>query len=298
MLLNPTRALKQALLPSLLAALVALGGMAFMASAAPTAEAQVAVTSLATLQTIAGEDPRADFGRIRIPSIDVDAAIGAHAVPDEGVMPNPYGPGDVSWYDFESTWFGGIPGEGGNAVMSGHVSYNATVSYAGIRYQGAGIFARLDELRPGDTIEVDRGGQTYRYMVSWSRTLPEQTNDEWGRALSSNVSTDSITLYTCDGAFDGGTLAFSHRLVVRAEQVEGTPNAILPAGRITFGISETSHPVALAMAQKYPVSAIYAQHPTTGRWLVYRPGAPGFTNTLSGNLRVGTPVLIVNDAAP
>lgn len=294
---SPTRALKRALVPSLLAALVASGVVASMASMASTAEAQTAVHSLAALHAIAGKDPRADVGRIRIPSIGVDAAIGAHPVPDGGVMPNPYGPGDVSWYDFESTWFGGEPGSGQNAVMSGHVNYDAHVSYAGVRYQGAGIFARLDQLKPGDAIEVDRGEQTYRYMVSWSQTLPEQTNEAWGSVLSRSVSTDSLTLYTCDGAFDRGTLSFSHRLVVRAERVEGTPNSIVPTGRITFGISQTNHPVALAMAQKYPVSAIYAQHPTTGRWLVYRPGAPSFTNTLSGNLRTGTPVLIVNDAA-
>lgn len=260
--------------------------------------AQAQVSTLDELTAIAGEDPRADFGRIRIPAIGVDAAIGAHAVPDGGTMPNPYGPGDVSWYDFESAWFGGAPGDGGNAVMSGHVNYNASVSYAGLRYRGAGVFAGLDELEPGDTIEVDRAGKTFRYMVSWSRLMPEVSNSAWVDVLSRFVPTDSLTLYTCDGLFDAASHTYSHRLVIRAEKLEGTPNRIVSIDRITFGISNTNHPVALANAQDYPVEAIYAQHPLTGRWLVYRPGAPAFTQTLLGHLRVGSPVLIVNADIP
>jgi len=275
-------------------ALAVLAGVALTAT--PRVMAQTEVTTLAALRNLAGEDPRADFARLRIPSIGVDAAVGAHEVPAGGVMPNPYGPGDVSWYDFDETFFGGAPGTGANAVMSGHVNYNANVSYAGLRYRGLGVFARLEELEPGDLVEVDRDGATHSYMVSWSRMLPGETNEAWGSILRGDVPTDSLTLYTCDGTFDGRTLSFSHRLVVRAERVEGTANHIQSVGRISFGVSQTNHPVALAQAQNYPVSAIFAQHPTTGRWLIYRPGAPAFTNTLSGNLRVGSPVLVINDS--
>jgi len=276
-----------------LGAALALAALALVA--ASPASAQTEVITLATLRALAGEDPRADFARLRIPSIGVDAAVGAHAVPDGGTMPNPYGPGDVSWYDFEEKYFGGVPGAGRNAVMSGHVNYNARVSYAGLRYRGLGVFGRLDELKPGDAIEIDRGGATFRYMVSWSRLLPAESNETWGSVLKGDTATDSLTLYTCDGTFDGRTLSFSHRLVVRAERVEGTANRIRPVARVTAAVSRTNHPVALAKAQDYPVSAIYAQHPQTGRWLVYRPDAPYFANTLMGHLRPGTVVFIVND---
>ena len=259
--------------------------------------AQTEISTLSSLSAFAGDDPRADYARLRIPSIGVDAAVGAHEVPDGGVMPNPYGPGDVAWYDFEQSVFGGEPGSGGNTVMSGHVNYNANVSHAGVRYRGLGIFARLDELEPGDTVEVVRGGKTYRYMVSWRRLFAAEANSRWGSALTSSVSTDSITLFTCDGTFDGRTLSYSHRLVVRAERVEGTPNRIPYLGWVSAGITQTNHPVALAMAQAYPVRTIYAQDPS-GRWLMYSPGAPSFTNTLLGNLRIGTPVFIVRAAPP
>lgn len=278
-------------------ALAVLGGL-MLATLARPAEAQAVVTTLSQLRTAAGEDPRADIGRLRIPSIGVDAAYGAHSVEDGGVMPNPYGPGDVAWYEFATTWFGGTPGTGQNAVMSGHVNYNANVSYAGVRYRGAGVFARLGELEPGDLIEVDRDGQTYRFMVSWSRTMPAVGDSSWGSILSSVVPTDSLTLYTCDGTFDGRTLEFSHRYAVRAERVDGTPNRIPDVGRVTFGISRTNHPAALAQAQTYPVESIFAQDPDTGRWLVYRPGAPSFANTLMGRLRIGSPVMMVRGGVP
>ncbi|MGE3961878.1 MAG: class F sortase [Dehalococcoidia bacterium] len=275
----------------------AVSMLALVAPTAAPASAETEISTLAQLAAIAGEDPRADYGRLRIPAIGVDAAIGAHEVVDDA-MPNPYGPGDISWYDFGTVWFGGAPGAGQNAVMSGHVNYNASVSYAGVRYRGAGVFARLGDLAPGDVVEVDRGGVTYRYMVSWSRLLADASNSSWGDVLSAFVPTDSLTLYTCDGAFNGATLSYSHRLVVRAERLEGAANRIPSAGRVTFGVSRTNHPVALAQAQTYPVEAIFAQHPQTGRWLVYRPGAPAFTNTLLGNLRVGSPVLIINADEP
>ena len=267
--------------------------LATLTLASPVA-AQTEISTLSSLTAFAGDDPRADYARLRIPSIGVDAAVGAHEVPDGGVMPNPYGPGDVAWYDFEQSVFGGEPGSGRNTVMSGHVNYNANVSYAGVRYRGLGIFARLDELEPGDTVEVVRGGKTYRYMVSWRRLFAAEANNRWGTALTSSVPTDSITLFTCDGTFDGRNLSYSHRLVVRAERVDGTPNRIPYRGRVSPGITQTNHPVALAMAQDYAVKTIYAQD-ASGRWLTYSPGAPAFTNTLLGNLRIGSPVFIVSD---
>jgi sortase (surface protein transpeptidase) len=264
-----------------------------LTSASPVA-AQTEISTLASLTAFAGDDPRATYARLRIPAIGVDAAVGAHEVAEGGVMPNPYGPGDVAWYDFAQPVFGGEPGSGRNTVMSGHVNYNAYLSYAGVRYRGLGIFARLDELEAGDHIEVVRGGKTYRYMVSWRQLFAADANNRWGTALSSLVPTDSITLFTCDGTFDGRNLSYSHRLVVRAERVDGTPNRIPYLARVTSGVTQTNHPVALARAQDYPVKTIYAQD-SSGRWLTYTPGAPSFTNTLLGNLKIGAPVFIVSD---
>jgi len=259
------------------------------AASPPEASAQTVVTRLADLVQTAGDDTRADFGRIRMASIGVDAPLAARRVADTvGTrMPNPYGPGDVAWYDFEHPSFGGAPGAGRNAIVSGHIDYNTLVPHAGVRYRGPGVFERLDDLQPGDVIEVTRGTRTYRYAVSWKRVLPE-VSSAWEAILSSRVAVESLTLYTCDGVFDRGRLSYSDRLVVRAELLEGTPNQYNTAdafqGYSVFR-SGTTHPAALFRAQRNPVSILFMWHEGQQRWLTYRPGAPTSANTLLGHLR-------------
>lgn len=275
-----------------IAALLLIAGIGAWGAASP-AEAAGEFRRIADLVAAAGEDPRAGYGRIRIPSLGVDAPLSERDVAlGDARMPNPYGPADVAWYDFESLWYGGDPGAGRNAIFSGHVDYNAHVSYAGARYRGEGVFARLGELQPGDVVEVVRDGKTYRYAVSWKQLLPGDPSERWDRVLSSSVPVDSITLYTCDGAFSGATLSYSHRLVVRAERLEGTPRRLpAPVHGVTYGRGGTTHPVALAQAQRFEVGALFMRHPTTGEWLTYRPGAPSFVNTMLGYLRPETLVI-------
>src|SRR5690606_2804642 len=101
-----------------------------------------------------GEPQDADFARLRIPVLGVDAPVGEYQV-DGRVMPAPDNPVEVAWYDmglFPGS--GGRPGEGGNAIFAGHVDYFANLAYAGTRYRGPGIFYELATLRPGHVIEV------------------------------------------------------------------------------------------------------------------------------------------------
>lgn len=277
--------------------LYAVAGLGWSALKGPSpAHAQTStVYSLSALKAVAGEDPRASYARIRIPSLGVDAPVSSHVVEAEApAMPNPYGPADVAWYDFEETYFGGAPGAGRNAVLSGHVNYNATVSYAGVRYAGPGVFADIDQLKPGDIIEVVRAGKTYRYAVSWQRIVDDQASEAWGRVIAGDTLIDSITLFTCEGTFDPATRSYSHRIVVRAERLEGNANrfAAPVGGTFSVGVSGSTHPEALIAAQRWPVEAVYAKHPVTGQWLVYRQGAPAFANTLLGSLRQDSFVII------
>jgi sortase (surface protein transpeptidase) len=256
---------------------------------------ETTIYSLSALAARAGDDPRATYARIRIPSLGVDAPVSSHRVEaDASAMPNPYGPADAGWYDFEETYFGGAPGAGRNAVFSGHVNYNANVGYAGVRYAGPGVFAEINRLRPGDIIEVERNGKTYRYAVSWQRIVDDQASTAWTSVVAGGTSIDSITLFTCDGTFDPATRSYSHRTVVRAERLEGNANRFAAplGGTFSVGVSGTTHPEALIAAQRWPVTAIYAMHPTSGQWLVYRHGAPAFANTLLGYLRQDSFVII------
>lgn len=163
----------------------------------------------------------ATFARLRIPMLGVDAAVAPRSVDETGVMPLPAGPADVVWYDL-STWagMGGVPGEGRNAIFAGHVDYAAYVPYAEADYRGGGVFEALDHLSPGDIVEIEYQGDTFRYAVVWNQQLsasPDVT--DWGAVWSDRVSIDSVTLYTCGGDFDPLTQTYNDRTVVRAERL-------------------------------------------------------------------------------
>ena len=179
------------------------------------AEDDGVVRSLEALHSEFGEAPDATMGRMRIPSIGVDAAIGQRGIGEDGAMPNPSGPGDVVWYDFQN-WpgLGGWPGGGGNAVFAGHVDRAAWVEYAGVEYFGPGVFYTLAQIAPGAEIVVEAEGQALAYTVV---SVDEVAADgDWRAVFSSDLGQDSITLITCGGDFDREQHAYTARTVVRA----------------------------------------------------------------------------------
>ncbi|GAB3984952.1 sortase domain-containing protein [Plantactinospora veratri] len=106
----------------------------------------------------------------------------------------------------EAGWYAGgtAPGDVGPAVLAGHVD-SAT---------GPAVFARLSELRPGDRIEVRRGGRWLGFRVSGA-----------GRHAKDAFPTDAVyrptpgpelRLITCAGAFDRSTRHYRDNLVVYA----------------------------------------------------------------------------------
>lgn len=142
--------------------------------------------------------------RLVIPSIGVDAAVEVKSVGSDGVMQSPSGPEVVTWYDFSSP-----PSGAGNAVFAGHLDY------AGY---GPAIFWRLGELQPGDEIEVyQQDGTTLRYGVTSIR--PFAATDD-ARAVIGSTGSPTITLITCDGAFDGQARAYDQRLVVTGDRID------------------------------------------------------------------------------
>jgi LPXTG-site transpeptidase (sortase) family protein len=182
-----------------------------------SAEAVEAIRSLGEFVSDHGYPEDASFARVRIPRLGVDARAASRYVGGDGVMANPQGPADVIWYDL-SAWpgMGGAPGEGGNAIFSGHVDYNANVRYANVRYRGPGVFRELAGLSSGDIIEIDYAGETFRYAVVRNEQLGP--NSDWG-ALWRTGTTEMVTLYTCGGEFDVNTHSYSDRVVVQAERI-------------------------------------------------------------------------------
>jgi sortase (surface protein transpeptidase) len=231
-------------------------------------------------------EPPAIDGRLRIPSIGVDAPLGPQLTAPDGTMPMPHGPVDVAWYDFSlHPGLGGVPGLVGNAIVSGHVDYAANVPYAGVRYSGPAVFAGLGTLQPGARIEVVRNGRTVAYRVVSVEVQPAETAD-W-LTLFASTPVEMLTLFTCTGDFNPATVSYSDRVVVQAVRVLGEARRldVTADGRFLYGTGGTSDPRELAAAQPGGVSGLYARDPVSGEWLTFVPGAPAFINTLTGRLR-------------
>ncbi len=184
----------------------------------PTGQPGQVITNVKDLVTKFGYPPGTNYATIRIPTIGVDARVGAKTVGRDATMAAPSGPADVVWYDM-GLWdgMGGSPGGGQNAVFSGHVDYADPVPYANVSYRGQAVFSQLHLLSQGDIVEIDYRGQTLRYKVEWRRQLSDDT--DWGSIWSSKTGADSITLYTCGGDFNFQTRQYHDRVVVRATRI-------------------------------------------------------------------------------
>lgn len=205
------------------------------------------LSSLDTFRAVYGEPPDATLGRIRIPSIGVDAPLGARTVGSDGTMELPSGPSDLVWYDL-SRWrgLGGRIGAGGNAVLAGYADYDGRVEYAMSRelalylsahaaagdavarlltgaaaYRGPGVLFDLQLLELGSLIEVEVGGATFRYMVTWRRVITASDSPAWAEIWSADVERDSLTIVTTGGDFDFTARSDGDRIVIRAERIDG-----------------------------------------------------------------------------
>lgn len=192
-------------------------------ASAATEDEPASPSTLTSLQAFIenyGYPASATLARLRIPRLGIEGQVGPKVVGDaDAVMPDPDGPADIVWYDM-SAWagLGGEPGAGGNAIFGGHVDYNGQVPYAAITYRGLGVFKNLVTLGPGDLIEIEYRGETLSYAVVWSRQVDSVATD-WEEIWSSDVGVDSITLFTCGGAFDAASRSYADRIVVRAERI-------------------------------------------------------------------------------
>ena len=124
-----------------------------------------ATTPAASSGSSSNQGPAAESSmRFKIASIGVDAPVTIRTIGSDGQMGTPNGRFDVVWYDFSAyPSMGGYPGDGGNAVFSGHVDYHP-------HYEA--VFWDLHLVGPGDIIEVDlSNGSIVRYSVQWAQTI-------------------------------------------------------------------------------------------------------------------------------
>lgn len=138
--------------------------------------------------------------RVQITSIGVDSELLYLGLRSNGALEvPPADPGSpAGWYNKSPT-----PGEVGPAVLLGHV--NDTQN-------DAGVFARLDELKDGDAIEVTREDQSVATFVVTS-TEKYSKDDFPTQKVYGNTETPEIRLITCDG-YDPNSGLWGENLVV------------------------------------------------------------------------------------
>jgi len=154
--------------------------------------------------------------RLRIDALDVNAPVvelgldprKVPQVTDDGVK--------VAWYNFSA-----FPGEGGNAVFAGHVSWARTPA----------VFFDLEDLQAGDEIRLVRSEApdiVYEVFASFSVDPKERDSVK----VMAPVAKDMVTLITCGGRWvpdskDPMGGSFTERIVVQASRVQPAVN--LPA---------------------------------------------------------------------
>ena len=162
---------------------------------------------------------------LRLPSLSLSAAVLGVGLTPGKVMDAPTGPAaDPVWQ--QAFWYRGsaVPGALSTALLAGHVSDPLG---------RPGVFASIDQLRPGDPIVVhdSRSNLDVRFAVTGSTTytLVEAADPAVLRKIYGDgpvagavpqPSADGLahlTLITCAGTFTKGT--HDHRLVVSATRV-------------------------------------------------------------------------------
>lgn len=145
--------------------------------------------------------------RLRIPSIDVDAHIGPLAIRPDRTIDVPADADDTGW------WADGPePGEAGPAVILGHVDSRT----------GPAVFFRLDELRSGDVIHVDRiDGSSVVYRIE---RVERHAKDRFPTDDVYGPTDDSVLrLVTCGGDFDRSTRHYLDNVIAFATFVDVVP---------------------------------------------------------------------------
>lgn len=157
------------------------------------------VAVLLVLASLAVPAAAADETRLSIPALNVSAPVGRFPLNGVSWTIDPWFTGlghlqGTGWFD-----------RGGNIAIGGH-------SYLPDRTPG--IFVALHTLRAGDVVIVSYNGETRQYTVTDVRSVA--VND---LSVLYPVSSERLTLITCDGAsYDPNSNLYHRRVIVAAER--------------------------------------------------------------------------------
>ncbi len=178
-----------------------VGGVGQYAVEAEGKDETVVETNALANYTVAASLPRALF----IDKINVAARVLPMSVNANGAVQAPVNIYDAGWYN------GSVkPGEVGAVFIDGHAS--------GPTRQG--LFAYLDKLTKGDTLQVEKGdGTKLKYRVVKTEVVPLEGLDMKKVLLPVNGVTRGLNIMTCTGKWIEEKKTFDHRVVVYTEQV-------------------------------------------------------------------------------
>lgn len=140
---------------------------------------------------------------VAIPSIDVRSDLVQLGLEADGSAEVPEDPQLAGWFTG-----GPRPGDAGPAVIAGHVDTKS----------GPAVFARLDELVPGDEVEVTTSTGTVRFVADRTEQVPKDdfpTDRVYGPAPG-----DQLRLITCGGSFDGSIGHYRDNVVVYLSEIQ------------------------------------------------------------------------------
>lgn len=137
--------------------------------------------------------------RLKVPKINIDAAIEHMGLTPEGDMQEPAKLQNAGWYKF-----GSHPGNKGSAVIAGHF---------GLSNKNAPIFNRLHTLSKGDLVNVeDEKGAIATFIVRELKTYNKDVAAP--EVFSSSGEKAHLNLITCAGTWQKAQQTYSDRLVV------------------------------------------------------------------------------------
>ncbi|MFD0585595.1 class F sortase [Dactylosporangium darangshiense] len=137
--------------------------------------------------------------RLRIPALGVDSPLESLLQDAAGVLESPKAYGEAGWFAG-----GTFPGDPGPAVVAGHVDSKT----------GPAVFYRLHELKPGDTVDVQRGDGWLTFRVTASEHYAKAQFPS--TKVYGPTPVPELRLITCGGEFDQSRHSYRDNLVVYA----------------------------------------------------------------------------------
>jgi LPXTG-site transpeptidase (sortase) family protein len=152
------------------------------------------------LASLLGQINSSQPARLKIPNIDVNAAIEQVSITSYGSIGVPKGIANVGWFNL-----GPRPGERGNSIIVGHYGWYKNGTPA--------IFNNISKLKPGDKLYIqDSKGATITFVVRELKIF--DSSEDTSGVFSLDDGKAHLNLITCEGVWDETQKTYSNRLVV------------------------------------------------------------------------------------